>query len=168
MLEKIIALLINLPQGLMIFIVGALPVTELRGAIPLGLFGLNQPPVKVILFSIAGNLLPVAPLLFLLKPLSRKMRRFVLWRRFFDWLFERTRKKATLVQRYEALGLALFVAVPLPVTGAWTGCIAASLFKIRFRYAFLAISIGVLLAAGIVTLICLSGQEILTRIFLAY
>ena len=72
-----------------------------------------------------------------------------------------------LVEKYEALGLALFVAIPLPVTGAWTGCIAASLFKIRFRYAFPAICVGVFIAAIIVTLLTLVGKGVFFHLFLA-
>lgn len=140
----------------LIALVAALPVFELRGAIPLGLY-LREPLLKVVLLSIAGNILPVVPALLLLKPVSEKLRRFKLWARFFDWLFERARKKAGVVEKYEALGLAIFVAIPFPATGAWTGCIVASLFKIRFRYAFFSIALGVIVAAAIVTALCLSG-----------
>jgi len=141
---------------LLVFLTAALPISELRGAIPLGLY-LKEPIVKVVLLSILGNLLPVAPILFLLQPVSEKLRKFKILNRFFDWLFERTKKKASLVEKYEAIGLALFVAIPLPITGAWTGCIAASLFKIRFRYAFMSIILGVCIAALIVSALCLSG-----------
>jgi len=61
------------------------------------------------------------------------------------------------VQRYEALGLAIFVAIPLPMTGAWSGVVAASLFKIRFRYAFIAIVAGVIGAGLIVSMLCVLG-----------
>ncbi|MFH1441581.1 MAG: small multi-drug export protein, partial [Candidatus Omnitrophota bacterium] len=61
------------------------------------------------------------------------------------------------VQKYEALGLAIFVAIPLPITGAWSGVVAASLFKIKFRYAFIAILAGVLSAGLIVSSLCQLG-----------
>ena len=93
--------------------------------------------------------------------ITHGLRHIPLWSRFFDWLFERTKKKAELVQRYEALGLILLVAIPLPATGAWTGCIAASLFKIKFKYAFPAILIGVLIAGIIVTFLTLMGIELI-------
>ena len=147
-------------------IVAALPVSELRGAIPLAVLGFKIPLAKAFLLSVLGNLIPVIPLLLFLQPVSEKLRHFRLWSKFFDYLFERTRRKASLVEKYEALGLALFVAVPLPITGAWTGCIAASLFKIRFRYAFLAISIGVLIAAIIVSTITVAGNGVLFRLFI--
>ncbi|MCM8779990.1 MAG: small multi-drug export protein [Candidatus Omnitrophica bacterium] len=147
----------NLPDKLAVIIVAALPVFELRGSIPLG-FYLKMPVIQVFILSIIGNLLPVIPWLFILEPVSNYLRKFSLFKRFFDWLFERTRKKADLVQKYEAVGLALFVAAPFPMTGAWSGAIAASLFKIKFRYALSAIFLGVILAAIIVTTLCLLGK----------
>lgn len=137
-------------KELLIILTAASPILELRGAIPLGL-SLGESTAKVLSLAIVGNLLPVVPLLLLLQPVSSCLRHLRLWRRFFDWLFERTKRKAGLIEKYEVLGLVLFVAIPLPVTGAWTGCVAATLFKIRFRYAFVAILLGISIAAIIVT-----------------
>ena len=146
----------GLPKEYLVMVMGALPISELRGAIPLALsFGMSMQ--KAFLLSVLGNLIPIAPILFLLEPISTQLRKFKLWSRFFDWLFERTRKKAGVVEKYEALGLAIFVAIPLPVTGAWTGAVAASLFKIKFRYAFPAIALGVISAGLIVSALCALG-----------
>lgn len=150
-----------MPEELATIIVAALPVSELRGAIPLAILSFKMPLLKAFLLSILGNLLPVFPLLLFLEPVSARLRRFKIWRRFFERLFERTRRKAAVVERYEALGLILFVAIPLPVTGAWTGCIAASLFKIRLRYAFWAICLGVIIAAIIVSSLTLAGKHLI-------
>lgn len=159
MTERLIALLNGLPEEVVTLIIAALPISELRGAIPVAYYTMDMPLRNILIFSYIGNILPVIPLLVFLEPVSTRLRRFHIWRKFFDWLFERTRKRAEVVQRYEALGLILFVAIPLPVTGAWTGCIAASLFKIKFRYAFPAICIGVLLAGIIVTSLTLMGAK---------
>jgi len=157
MSDLIINWLNGVPKECVVLLLGALPISELRGAIPLALsFGF--PLYKAYWLSVAGNLIPVIPLLFLLEPVSSRLRKFKVWSRFFDWLFERTKRKAETVQKYEALGLALFVAIPLPVTGAWTGIVAASLFKIRFRYAFIAIVCGVLTAGLIVSALCALGM----------
>lgn len=155
-MELIINWLKGIPKEVVVTIMAALPISELRGAIPLGLY-YGFPLPKAFLLSVLGNISFIAPVLFLLEPVSRRLRRFKIWARFFDWLFERTRKKADAVQKYEALGLALFVAVPLPVTGAWTGAVAASLFKIRFRYAFISIIAGVIIAGLIVSMLCALG-----------
>ncbi len=146
----------EIPKELVVIIMGALPVSELRGAIPLAL-SFKMPLVKAYWLSVAGNLIPVIPILFLLEPVSNRLRRFKIWARYFDWLFGRTRKRARQVEKYEFLGLILFVAIPLPMTGAWTGAVAASLFKVRFRYAVIAIILGVLIAGVIVSGICTMG-----------
>ena len=164
MLENILLMLKGLPEELITIIVAALPVSELRGAIPLAIFTFKLPLAEAFFLSILGNLLPIIPLLLFLGPVSEKLRHFKIWRRFFDRLFERTRRKASVVEKYEAVGLILFVAIPLPVTGAWTGCIAASLFKIRFRYAFWAISAGVIIAAIVVSALTIAGRGILLLI----
>ncbi|MFC1703430.1 COG2426 family protein [Candidatus Omnitrophota bacterium] len=139
---------------LKILAVAALPVFELRASIPLGLYYWGQEQlIKVFTLSVIGNFVPIIPLLLLLEPLSNKLRNFVLWKKFFEWFFEKTKKKAHLVEKYEALGLALFVAIPLPGSGIWTGTVAAILFKIKFRYAFIAIVCGMLLAGILVSLV---------------
>lgn len=140
----------------LIILMASLPIAEVRGAIPLGLY-LKEPIIKVFLLSVLGNALPVIPILCFLKPISERLRKFKLWNRFFDWLFERAKNKAEIVEKYEALGLVIFVGIPLPITGAWTGCVVASLFKMRFRYAFLSIFLGIIMASIIVTILCLSG-----------
>ena len=147
----------ELPQEIAVVTVSMLPVSELRGAIPLG-FYFGMPAAKTFVLAVLGNIIPVIPILFLLQPVTERLRRFRIWKRFFDYVFERTRKNSELIQKYEALGLILFVAIPLPITGAWSGCIAASLFKIRFRYAFMAILMGVLTAGFIVTTLCILGK----------
>ncbi len=153
MVEIILHWLRNIPKEYTVIIMGALPVAELRGAIPLALY-YGMPLAKAFWLSVLGNIIFIVPALFLFEPVTRRLRRFKPCAGFFDWLFERTRKKADAIQKYEALGLAIFVAIPLPMTGAWSGVIAASLFKIRFRYAFIAIVAGVICAGIIVSTFC--------------
>ncbi|MBU4477839.1 MAG: small multi-drug export protein [Candidatus Omnitrophica bacterium] len=147
----------GLPAEWLVVVVAALPVSELRGAIPLGVM-MNLAPLKVIMLSIAGNLLPVLPLLYFLEPVSARLRKAGIFKIFFDWLFERTKKKSGLIEKYELLGLMLFVAVPLPMTGAWTGCIAASLFGLNKKLSFFAVAGGVVIAALVVSIITLGAK----------
>ena len=130
------------------------PVGELRLSIPiaLGKLGLSVP--EAYLISIIGNLVPVIFLLLFLHSVSlfliRHSRFFEL---FFSWFFERTRRRVET--KYRVLGylaLVLFVAMPLPVTGAWTGSAAAYLLGIPFWKAFGLITVGVLIAGLLVTL----------------
>ncbi len=147
----------QLPAEWGIFLLSMLPIAELRGALPWGILVGKVPFWKAYPLAVLGNLVPIVPLLLLLDPLSTALRRIPLFDRFFEWLFERTRRRGTVVERYEALGLMIFVAIPLPVTGAWTGTVAALLFGIPFRKALLAISAGVCIAGAIVTTLTLAG-----------
>ena len=156
MFDILLQWLKDLPKDYIVIIVAALPISELRGAIPLALsFGMSLP--KAFWLAILGNCIIVAPALFLFEPVTGFLRKFKIWSRFFDWVFERTKKNSDAIQKYEALGLAIFVAIPLPMTGAWSGVIAASLFKIRFRYAFISIVAGVICAGLIVSALCALG-----------
>ncbi|MDP8299537.1 MAG: small multi-drug export protein [Candidatus Tantalella remota] len=159
MVEQLTEYLVGFNKEFAVVILAALPISELRGAIPLGL-AMGFSPVKTYFLAFAGNLIPVVPLLFLLQPISDRLRHIPLFEKFFNWLFERTKKKATLIEKFEALGLILFVAVPLPITGAWTGCVAATLFKIRFCYALIAVVLGVAIAGLVVTGVSLAGIEL--------
>ena len=135
-------------------LIAMLPIAELRGAIPiaLGVYDLSVPTSYFL--SVVGNLIPVVFVLLWLEPVSVFLRKkSKAFEKFFNWLFERTRKKFT--KKYEKWGyfaLILFVAIPLPVTGAWTGSIAAFLFGIPFKKAFPLIIVGVLIAGIVVTL----------------
>ena len=159
-LEQLTNSLVALNKEVAVVVLAALPVSELRGAIPLAL-AMGFSPFKAYVLAFAGNMLPVIPLLFLLQPIANRLRHIKIFEKFFDWLFERTRKKATLIEKFEAFGLILFVAIPLPITGAWTGCVAATLFKIRFRYAFCAIALGVFIAGLVVLALSLAARGIM-------
>lgn len=138
---------------LAVLLIASLPISELRGAIPvaIGVYGFD--PVTAYLVGVLGNLLPVPILLKILEPVTALLRRCVVCDRFLSWLFARTRRRhSTLIERLGAIALVLFVAVPLPATGAWTGALVAHLFGIPFRYAFPLIAVGVCLAGVVVTL----------------
>jgi uncharacterized membrane protein len=153
----------SIPKELYIFLVSASPIVELRGAIPLAFF-YKFSIFKAFLISFLGNILPVPFLLIFLSPVSNRLRKLKIFDKFFTWFFERTKKKAKLVERLETIGLILFVAIPLPGTGAWTGSAAASIFRIRFKTAFLAIILGVFLAGILVTLISIGGIQIFRKL----
>ena len=145
----------NIPRELSTVFIAMLPISELRGAIPYAL-GHGMGWHQAYFWAVVGNFIPVIPLLLFLDPISTLLsRRYPLCQRFFCWLFARTRRRGRLVERYETLGLILFVGIPLPVTGAWTGTVAAFLFGVRFKYALPAILLGILLAGAVVTLTAL-------------
>jgi uncharacterized membrane protein len=140
-----------MPREAVVFIVSALPIAELRGGIPIAL-NMGMDWRAAYLTCVAGNFLPVIPILLLLGPLEGVLRKWPPMDRFMTRLFDRTRRRGALIEKYEALGLIAFVAIPLPVTGAWTGALAAHLFGVRLRYAIPAIICGIMIAGAIVTL----------------
>jgi uncharacterized membrane protein len=135
-----------------VFFVAMCPLVELRLAIPIGCIA-GLPWWEVFLLSVVGNLLPVAPLYFLLRPLFAWMKKTRLFRRLAEALERKIRSKSGRVTRYEMRGLILFVGVPLPGTGAWTGTGIAALLDLKPKKTFLSVVIGVLAAAVAVTLI---------------
>ncbi len=144
-------------KELVVLIIAALPIFELRGALPVAINLFHFPWYYALLLAIIGNLLPVPFILLFLDATSRLLGKIGFFNRMFRWLFERTRRKGGVIERYERIGLALFVAIPLPVTGAWTGSLAAVVFGLKFKYAFLSIFIGVFIAGIIVTCLSLLG-----------
>jgi uncharacterized membrane protein len=138
-------------ESIQVIVVAMFPIAELRGAIPLAIYyGMGY--TEAFILALIGNTLPVVPLLLFLDPVSDWLRRYRIFDRFFTWLFARTRRYNDRMQKYGALGLTPFVAIPLPVTGAWTACAVAFVFGIRFRYAFPTILAGVIIAGIIVSL----------------
>ncbi|MDD4256180.1 MAG: small multi-drug export protein [Methanofollis sp.] len=137
---------------LILAIQSALPLWESRYAIPLAIQG-GYPPAMAFAVGMASNLAVVVVLLLLLEPVSAFLiAHSTAFERFFDWLFARTRRHSERFERWGALALIPFVAVPIPVTGSWTACAAAFVFGIRFRYALPAIVVGMLVAIAITTL----------------
>ena len=151
MIDGIVKLLSGLPRELVAFLISALPIAELRGGIPVAL-GMGIEWRVALVICAAGNFVPIVPILYLLGPLEGALRRWPPMDRFLTRLFARTRRRGKLIEKYEALGLIAFVAIPLPVTGAWTGALAAHLFGVRPRYAIPAIICGILIAGVVVTL----------------
>ena len=137
---------------LLTILLSMLPVFELRLAIPFAISGLAMDPIKATLLSLLGNIAILLPVIFLYKPLSRILRKHSkLFSKLEALLDKRIRHKLTgKFKIYGALALTLFVAIPLPGTGGWTGAIAAYIFDIKPSTAFFLISLGILIAAILV------------------
>ena len=144
-------------KELVVLIIATLPIFELRGALPVAINLFHFPWYYALLLAIIGNLLPVPFILLFLDTFSRLLNKVGFFKRGSDWFFEHVRKRGKIIDRYGQIGLVLFVAIPLPVTGAWTGSLAAVIFGLSFRRAFLSIFIGVFIAGVIVTCLSLLG-----------
>ena len=153
-------------KELMTFLGSMVPIGELRSSIPLALrAGLS--PLQAFFWSVLGNVVIGFILLVILNPLSRFLERhFYLLNRFFNWLFERTRKKhSQKIENWGAVALVGFVGIPLPMTGVWTGSLAAFVFDIPFKKAFPAIILGALIAGIIVVLVSLGAVSLKQALF---
>ena len=141
----------DITDVLKVIAIAASPVTELRGAIPVAVGVYDFPWYYAFLFGVIGNLLPVPFIILFCYYVVPILSKVPALDRLAQWFFARMRRRGKLVERYERIGLALIVAIPLPFTGAWTGSVLSVLFGLKFRNAFLSITVGVLLAGTIVT-----------------
>jgi len=141
------------------FIISMLPVSELRGSIPVAIGIYNLDPLKAFFISIIGNVIPVVVVLITIEPISKYlMEKSEIFNKFFIWLFARTRRKYNgKFEKWGALALVTFVAIPLPITGGYSGAIAAFVFGIPFKKALLLIALGVIIAGVIMTGLSLSA-----------
>ena len=123
-----------------------LPILELKAAIPVGMAVFGMDLWLAFFLAYIGSCLPAPLIIWLLKPLMRKIRHIKFLRNFFDKVWESSLKKANQVRKYSLLGLFIFVAIPLPGTGVWTGSVISSAFDLRIIKATPVIWVGNLIA----------------------
>ena len=135
---------------LYVFFCSMVPLIELRGAIPIGA-ALGLPWIPTFLISIVGNMLPVPFILLFIRKILAWMHTVSHFKKIAEWLEKKAHSKSDQVLRYASCGLALFVGIPLPGTGAWTGALIAALLDMRMKYSLPSIFAGVMLAAFIMS-----------------
>ena len=134
-----------------IFLISLLPVIELRGSIPVGYYQ-GLPWYTNMITSIIGNLLPVPFILLFVVKVFEFMKKRNIMVDFIEKIEKRAMSRSDSIANKEFIGLMLFVAIPLPGTGAWTGALIAALLQFNRKKSFMYICIGVLIAASLVTL----------------
>ncbi|OGZ79341.1 MAG: hypothetical protein A2528_03060 [Candidatus Staskawiczbacteria bacterium RIFOXYD2_FULL_37_9] len=147
---------------LKIFLLATTPLGELRLSIPMGILVYNIDPALVFFVSVIGNLIPAILLLLFLKKVSGFLseKSFVFKRAFSWWENNAREKHIGKIQDYGAIGLALFIAVPLPLTGAWTGALLATIMNLPLKKSSLTVVAGVTGAGIIVTSAIMLGINI--------
>lgn len=142
----------TLSADLEILLLAALPIIELKGAIPVGLsLGMDLPTAFAL--SYIGSTLPCLPILLLYTAVLNWMRKHPPFDRFAHWISERLAKRRGQIDRYGFVGLLIFVAIPLPGTGVWTGSGIAALLELPRGRSIIAIAVGNLIAGLIITAI---------------
>ena len=146
-------------KELCVFFCSMIPIIELRGAIPMGAaFNATlggMPFWFTYLLSVVGNMLPIPFILLFIKKMIKWMSvsRVKLFNKVANYLLNKVEKKRDKIEKYSFWGVCLFVAIPLPVTGAWTGSLVAAMIDMKFWKALLSCLLGVMIAGVIMTLI---------------
>ena len=144
--------LYGIPKDIVCFIISMVPILELRGGmIAAALFGL--PWLRALIFCILGNMLPMPFVLLLITKIFDLLKKTKAFRPMVEKLEKRAMGKKDKIEKYEFWGLVLFVGIPLPGTGGWTGSLVAAMLGVKFRKAFPAVILGILLAATIMSLV---------------
>ena len=152
---------------LIVFLVSMVPIVELRGAVPIGT-GMGLPWSTTLIVSIIGNMVPVPFIYFFARKILEwgKDKKYI--GKFFTWCLKKGHSGGEKLQakagRGLPLALLLFVGIPIPGTGAWTGILAASLLDMGFKKSVIAVIFGVLLAGIIMTLISIGAFSAITSL----
>lgn len=157
MIETIFNALKGLGSELALFIVSNIPFIELRGSIPFGIGVLKMPWYAVLPICVLANCVPIPIVMLIARPLFERLKKTKLFAEPVRKLEERMMKKSEKVTKYKIIGLFLFVALPIPGTGAYSGALIAALLDMRFRKAFPSIALGLVAAGIIMTVVSLLG-----------
>ena len=135
-----------------VFVISMVPILELRGGLLAASF-LNINIVRAIWFCVIGNIIPVPFILLLITPIFNWLKSTRTFRPMVEKLESRAMGKSEQIEKYQFWGLVLFVGIPLPGTGAWTGSLIASLLGVRFKKAFPAVLLGIVIATVIMSIL---------------
>lgn len=147
-----------------VFIISMIPILELRGALLVAGPILGVPVAKAIPLCVLGNIIPVPFILLLITPIFSWLKGTKTFKPMVTRLENKAMSKSDKIEKYEFWGLVLFVGIPLPGTGAWTGSLIAALLGIKFKKAFPAVIIGICMATVImwfISYVLLGGIQLL-------
>ena len=156
----------GLPPAWVVIILSAAPVSEVRGGIPAGLI-LGMPLATVLPLAVISNVVSVLPVVLGFNWAAERLADTRILGGLISRLIRRARSKEALVKKHGVWAITLFVAIPLPVTGAWTGSLVAAVFGMRFWQAVLCLTLGVLIATAIVTSLSMTGIHIFEALAVA-
>lgn len=135
-------------KEIVIFIISMIPILELRGGL-VAAFLLEVPMAVAVPVCIIGNIIPIPFIMLFIKQIFKWLKKISFFKKFIEKLETRAMNKSDSIKKYEFVGLMLFVGIPLPGTGAWTGSLIAALLEIDFKKAVLAELLGIVIATVI-------------------
>ena len=145
MIDVIVNYLSGINGYLTVFLISMLPIVELRGAIPVGV-GLDLNWLWTYIICVIGNMIPVPFIILFIRPIIEFLLKTKYLRGIGEKIRNRTMSKSGKITKYKMFGLFLFVAIPLPGTGAWTGAMLAGLMDMRLKDSVPMILLGVIVA----------------------
>ena len=148
-------------EAIKIFILSLLPITELRFSIPYGIYKTDLSILHVVFLSIIGNIFIGILIIYIIGPIMTILDNNKYFSKLIDFIFKRTRSRGKLIYRLKFIGLIIFIGVPLPLTGVWTGSLASYLFGISKKDSVIAIILGVFISSSIVTSLSLLSKVII-------
>ena len=151
-INSIITAFASWNPNIIIFVISLLPILELRGGLIAATL-LGVPYVQALIICVIGNIIPIPFILLFINKIFEWLKRFKVPGKFVNWLETKTLKKRKQIDKYGFWGLILFVGIPLPGTGGWTGALLASLLRIPVKKSALAIGIGIVLSAAIMSVV---------------
>ncbi len=159
LIMKFINFLDIFPKEIQIVSIAALPIVELRGAIPVAVFG-GMDPFLALIYSVIGSFLPVIPILFLLESISKWLsERSRFFKNFFEKLFALAEaKNKKLFDKWAGAAVLIIATIPLPLFGAWSSALAAFVFKVPVKKAIWLIALGTVFSGLIVLGLTLGGK----------
>ena len=157
MAKKIVSIIVTslgsiISKQFLVFLISMCPILELRGGL-LAAALLNLKPLESYILCIIGNIIPIPFILWFMNSLLKKMRKSKRFHKIANWLDKKVENKKDQIERLGFWGLVLFVGIPLPGTGAWTGCLIASVLEMNRKKAFIATMIGILIASIIMMIL---------------
>ncbi len=159
MSDSVFAFLGDLPLNWIVFFASAIPLTELRAAIPFGIAG-GMAPLDAWFWGVLGNLLPIPFILFMWPLIYKICDRLPFTRKILHRFVDKAREKGQTIEKQGAIGLALFVGIPLPVTGVWTGSLISFMLNLKPLRAIAALTLGAMISGAIMTLLSLSFVDL--------
>ncbi|HMM05234.1 MAG TPA: small multi-drug export protein [Clostridiales bacterium] len=159
MADSVFAFLGDLPLNWIVFFASAIPLTELRAAIPFGIAG-GMAPLDAWFWGVLGNLLPIPFILFMWPLIYKICDRLPFTRCILHRFVDKAREKGQTIEKQGAIGLALFVGIPLPVTGVWTGSLISFMLNLKPLKATAALTLGAMIAGAFMTLLSLSFVDL--------
>lgn len=142
----------KISKEMIVFIISMVPLLELRGGLLAASF-MNIDIVRAIWYCVIGNIIPVPFILLLITPIFNWLKQTRTFRPMVEKLENRAMGKSEQIEKYQFWGLVLFVGIPLPGTGAWTGSLIASLLGVKFKKAFPAVLLGIVMATVIMSVV---------------